>query len=211
MRVEEFLFAHQLAIGQIGQARLDHHVVLEIENPLQITQRHVEHQADPGGKRLEEPDMGDGCGQFDMAHPLAADLLQGHFHAAFLADDAAILHPLILAAQALVILDRPEDAGAEQAVALGLEGPVVDGFGLFDLAEGPAENALGACQRDLDLVKGLGRRQRVEGVVGEFLVHDQFLNLGRGRCDPSYEGSQMRIFVRIFGAIPHPPHPEAPC
>src|SRR5438270_6207980 len=34
---------------------------------------------------------------------------------ALLADDALVLHALVLAAQALVILDRPEDAGAEQA------------------------------------------------------------------------------------------------
>ena len=36
-----------------------------------------------------------------------------------------------LAAQALVVLDRAEDLGAEQAVALRLEGAVVDGLGLL--------------------------------------------------------------------------------
>jgi hypothetical protein len=46
-----------------------------------------------------------------------------------------MLEPLVLAAQALVVLDRPEDLGAEQAIALGLERPVVDRFGLLDLAK----------------------------------------------------------------------------
>ncbi len=102
--------------------------------------------------------MRDGRGQFDMAHALAPDLLQRHFDAAFLADDAAVLHPLVLAAQAFVVLDRAKDTRAEQAVTLGLERTVVDGLGLFDLAVGPAENPLGRGQRDLDLVKGLRRR-----------------------------------------------------
>ena len=46
--------------------------------------------------------------QLDMAHALTAHLLKRDFDTAFLADDAAILHPLVLAAQALVILDRAE-------------------------------------------------------------------------------------------------------
>jgi hypothetical protein len=177
LRVEEFLFAHQLAVGQVGQARLDHHVVLEVEDALQVAQRHVQHQADAGRQRLQEPDVCDRRGQLDMAHALAADLLQRDFHAAFLADDAAILHALVLAAQALVVLRRPEDARAEQAVTLGLERAVVDRLGLLDLAVGPAEDPLGRRERDLDLVEGLRRRQRVERVVGEFLVHVESLKI----------------------------------
>ena len=65
-------------------------------------------------------------------------LRQRHLDAALLADDALVLHALVLAAQALVVLDRPEDARAEQAVALGLEGAVVDRLRLLDLAVGPA-------------------------------------------------------------------------
>jgi hypothetical protein len=115
-----------------------------------------------------------GRGQFDMAHPLAAHLLQRDFNAAFLADDAAIFHALVFAAEAFVVLDRPEDTGAEQAVTFRLEGPVVDGFRLLDLAIGPRQNPLGRGQRDLDLVEGLDRRHRVERVGREFLVH--FIN-----------------------------------
>src|SRR3546814_7973893 len=81
---------------------------------------------------LEEPDVRDRAGQVDVAHALAAHLGQGDLGAALLAHHAAVLHALVLAAQALVVLDRPEDGGAEQAVALGLEGAVVDRLGLLD-------------------------------------------------------------------------------
>ncbi len=55
-----------------------------------------------------------------------------------------ILHALVFAAQAFVILDRTEDTRAEQAITLRLERPVVDGFRLLDLTEGPGANALRA-------------------------------------------------------------------
>jgi hypothetical protein len=74
-----------------------------------------------------------------MAHAFAADLGNGDFNAALFADDALIFHALVLAAQAFIILDRTKDARAEQAVTLGLERAVVDGFRLLDLAERPAE------------------------------------------------------------------------
>ncbi len=116
---------------------------------------HVEQQADARRQRLQEPDMRDGGGQLDMAHALAADLRDGNLDAALLADDALVLHALVLAAQALVILDRTEDARAEQAVTLGLERAVVDGFRLLDLAERPGPDALWRGDPDLDLVEGL--------------------------------------------------------
>jgi hypothetical protein len=83
-------------------------------------------------------------GQLDVAHALAADLRQRDFDAALVADDALVLHALVLAAQALPVLDRTEDARAEQAVALRLEGAVVDGLGLLDLAERPGPDLLRA-------------------------------------------------------------------
>src|SRR3546814_2786176 len=58
-----------------------------------------------------------------------------YFHAALLADHTAVLETLVLAAQALVILDRPEDLRAEQAITFRLERAVVDRFRLFDFAE----------------------------------------------------------------------------
>src|SRR5205823_10838244 len=58
-------------------------------------------------------------------------------------------------AQALVVLDRPEDASAEQPVPLRLEGAVVDRLGLLDLAVGPGADALRARDRDPDLIEAL--------------------------------------------------------
>src|SRR2546422_10473031 len=72
-----------------------------------------------------------------MSHTLAAHLGQGHFHAATVADHPAVADPLVLAAVTLPVLHRAEDALAEQAVALRLEGPVVDGLRLRDLAPRP--------------------------------------------------------------------------
>ena len=79
-----------------------------------------------------------------MPHTLAAYLGKGYLDAALLADDTAILHALILAAQAFVILDRTKDAGAEQAIPFRLERPVVDGFRFFDLAKRPREDPVRA-------------------------------------------------------------------
>src|SRR5690606_19921316 len=107
------------------------------------------------------------------------DAGQGDLDAALFADDALVLHALVLAAQAFVVLGRAKDTGAEQAVTLGLERPVVDGFRLLDLAERPRPDLLRRSQGDLDLVEGRGDRDRVEDVQ-DFLVHLEFL-LRRGR------------------------------
>src|ERR1700678_227719 len=105
-----------------------------------------------------------------MAHALAAHARQRDLDAALLADDALILHTLVFTAQALVILDRPEDARAKQAVALRLEGAIVDRLRLLDLAERPGQNLFRACDRDLNLIEchgGGDGRERIR----DFLVH----------------------------------------
>ncbi len=169
LRVEQLVLGEELVLFERSQTRLDDDIALEIEHALKLLELHVEQQADAAGQRLEEPDVGDRRGELDVAHALAADLGDGDLDAALLADDALVLHPLVLAAQALVVLHRPEDAGAEQSVALGLEGAVVDRLGLLDLAERPRADALGAGDADLDLVEGFGLRH----LVGEFgqVVH----------------------------------------
>src|SRR5579863_9470850 len=114
--------------------------------------------------------MRDRRGELDMAHALAPHPRQGHFDRALLADDALVLHALVLAAQALIVLDRPEDARAEQAVALRLERAVVDGLRLFDLAIRPGLNLLRARDRNPDLVENLSRRLRAEK-IHYLLIH----------------------------------------
>ena len=88
-----------------------------------------------------------------MAEALATDLGQRDFDAALVADDAAVLHALVLAAEALPVGDGSEDAGAEQAVAFGLEGAVVDGFRLGDFAVRPAADLLRRGKPDADCVE----------------------------------------------------------
>ena len=65
-----------------------------------------------------------------MAHALPAHLGAGDLHAAAVADLALEADLLILTAVALPVLRRPENALAEQAVALGLQSTVVDGLGI---------------------------------------------------------------------------------
>src|SRR4051812_32488807 len=108
--------------------------------------------------------------ELDMAHALAPHARQRHLDRALLADDALILHALVLAAQALVILDRAEDARAKQAVPFRLESPVVDRLRLFDLAVRPRENLLRARDGNPDLVEDLSRHLRAEE-IHNFLIH----------------------------------------
>src|SRR5581483_49120 len=177
LRLQILVFGQQLTVLQRGEARLQHNVIFEIENALEVLQRHVEQQTDAARQRLQEPDMRDRRGQFDMAHALAPHAAERDLDRALLADDALVLHALVLAAQALVVLDRAEDARTEQAVAFRLERAVVDGLRLFDLAVGPGQNLFRARDRDLDLIENLRRHLRAEQ-IHHFLVHRLLLDRG---------------------------------
>ena len=95
------------------------------------------------GQDLEIPHVRAGRGELDMALPLAADAAQSDLRAALLANHPAVLHPLVLAAEALPVGYRSEDGRAEQPGAFGLERPIVDGLGLGNLPEGPAPDLWG--------------------------------------------------------------------
>src|SRR5262249_21895266 len=82
----------------------------------------------------------------DVAHALAADARVGDLDAAAVADHALVLHAAVLAAGALPVLLRAEDALAEQAVLLGAVGAVVDRLWLLGLPEGPAADVVRAGQ-----------------------------------------------------------------
>ena len=99
-----------------------------------------------------------------MAHTLTTHLSQRNFYAALFTDDAAMLHALVLAAQAFVVLDRTENACAEQAVALRLERAVVDRLGLLDLAIRPRPDLLRAGDGDADRIEGLRPRTEAEQI-----------------------------------------------
>src|SRR5262249_38646104 len=114
------------------------------------------------GQPLEKPDMRAGTRQFDVAQAFAAHARECDFHAAFVADHAAVLHALVLAAQALPVLRGPEDSRAKQSVALRLEGPIVDGLGLGDFAVGPAPDLFRRSQRNTD---GIEIRYQICSIV----------------------------------------------
>ena len=146
-----------LVRGEVAVTRLlidrDHHVGGEVDDLLEVLRRHVEQVAQARGNALEVPDVGDRRGQFDVAHPLATHGGLGDLHAAALADDALEADALVLAARALPVAAGSEDLLAEQTVLLGLQGAVVDGLGLLDLAVGPATDVVGGGQADAKLVK----------------------------------------------------------
>ena len=149
-RLDVALLGQELAALQAGLLRVGDDVRLAVEDLLQILQRDVEQVADARRQRLQEPDVRDGRGQVDVAEALAAHLGLDHLDAALLADDPAVLHALVLAAVALVVLHWAEDLRAEQAVPFRLERPVVDRLRLLDLAVRPLTDLLGRRQRNAD-------------------------------------------------------------
>ncbi len=72
-----------------------------------------------------------------MAEALAANLAQGDFYAALVADHSAMLHALIFAAQTFPVGDGAKNFVAEKAVPFGFEGAIIDGFRLGNFAVRP--------------------------------------------------------------------------
>ena len=160
----------------------------EVEDLLELLGRHVEQVADPRGDALEEPDVRDRSGQVDVAHALATHLGAGDLDAAALADDALVAHALVLAAVALPVLGRTEDALAEEPVLLGLERAVVDGLGLRDLARAPGADLLRGGEADADGV------EIVDVDQGESLrVGKRARGLGRARRATSPSPRYRRV------------------
>ena len=108
LEIDVFVFRDELAELEVGVARIEDDVRFIIDHALEIGDRHAEQATDYGRQALEEPDMHDGHGQFDMAHALAAHLGMGDFHAATIANDAAVADALVLAAGAFPVLHGPK-------------------------------------------------------------------------------------------------------
>src|SRR3982751_4745757 len=108
-----------------------------------------------------------GGSQLDVSQALTAYFRQRDFDAALVADHAAVLHALVLAAEALPVGDRSKDAGAEEAIPLRLERAVVDGFGFGDLTMRPAADLLRRSQHDADCVEVGDRAGKLEWIRTE--------------------------------------------
>ena len=143
-------FNNDLALFQGGLTWVEHDVGFAVQNLLKFLKRDVKQGADTRRQALEKPNVRHGCSQADVAHTLAPHLALDNLDAAFLTNHAPVLHALVLAAIALVVLDGPKNLGAKKTVALRLECPVVDGFRLLHLAMGPFPNFNRAGQSDAD-------------------------------------------------------------
>src|SRR5688572_2110665 len=152
-RLAELILGEELVLHQLGITGIDHDIGFEIQHPLEITERDVEQVANAARQALEEPHVAHRRGELDVAEALAPHLGLRHFHAALVADHAAVLHALVLAAQALPVGDRAEDLGAEQAVALRLERAVVDRLRLGHLTERPLFDLVGRREADANRVE----------------------------------------------------------
>src|SRR5205807_4600596 len=148
----------------VDHARVGDDVGFEVEHALDVPERHIEHETEARGQALQEPDMRDGTGELDVPHALATDLGERYLDAALLADHPAVLQALVLSAKALVVLDRPEDLGAEQAVPFRLEGAVVDRLGFLHFAVGPRADLFRRRDPDLDRVELLFLRDLLEQI-----------------------------------------------
>ena len=155
------LFAQNRALHQWRHAGIQHHILGKVEHLLQLLRRDVQHQRHPGRYGLEVPDVRNRAGQFDVTHPFAAHFFGGDLHAAFF----TLVHPslrqgadmgvFVFSAHAGAVLGRPENPLAEKSADFGLQGTVVDGFGLGHFTVRPITDHLGRGQTDLDRIKFL--------------------------------------------------------
>src|SRR6266851_4167070 len=144
----------------------------EIKNALKVAHGNVQQVTDAAGQALEEPHVRAGRSKFDVAEALAADLAQGDFDSALITDNAAVLHPLVLAAQAFPVGDGAKNLGAKESVALWFERAVVDGLRLGDFSVRPRANFFRARQADangIEIGDQTGAIIRAAAIQGCFL------------------------------------------
>src|ERR671915_435075 len=90
----------------------------EVEYPVELLRTDIEQISHSARHALDEPHVRHRGGELDVAHPVAAYAGAGYLDPAPLADDALEPDPLVLAAVALPVLGRAEDALVEEAVLL---------------------------------------------------------------------------------------------
>ena len=151
--ITEFRLGEELAFLERRVAGIDDNVILVINHALELAARHVEHEAEARGHAFVEPNVRDRHSEVDVAHALAANAGERNFHAATVADDALVLDAFVFSAGALPIAGGTENALAEKTALFRLEGAVVDGLGILDLAFAPTAHGVGGCHGDGNLVE----------------------------------------------------------
>ena len=120
---------------QVGGTWIDDYIVLEVDHFFQASGLHFQQVTKSTWHGLEEPNVGDRGGQFDVSHAFASDSRVGDFDPAAIADHPFVLHPTVLSASAFPVLLRAKNTFAEQAVFFGTVGSVVDRLRLFDFSK----------------------------------------------------------------------------
>ena len=138
VKVVDALLCHLAGLNDDIALVVNHHIEFLCRQTKQIT--------DFVRQRLEIPYMCYRHNQLDVSHTLTAYLLLCNFNTATVADDAFVADAFVLAAVALIVFYRTEDAFAEQTVTLRLVSTVVDCFRLQHLAARTLENLFRRCQ-----------------------------------------------------------------
>ena len=137
-------------------ARIDHDVVLVIDDALELAGAHVEHEAEPRGHAFVEPDVRDRHRQLDVSHALTTHPRERHFDAATVADHALVLDPLVFSAGTFPVAGRTENALAKQAAFFRLERPIVDRFRIFNFTLAPGAHRVAGSDADGNLIETHG-------------------------------------------------------
>src|SRR5271154_3925793 len=154
LQFPEFLLRDDVLFLQLHHfAWIDADKRLEVKNVLEVAHRDVQQVADAARQALEEPNMRARRSQLDVAQAFTAHLAERDFDAALVADHSAVLHALVFSAQTFPVRDGAKNLGAEQSVALRLEGAVVDGLRLGYFAVGPRPNLFWTRQADANGIK----------------------------------------------------------
>jgi hypothetical protein len=154
--LEILLLGKELTLFEWSLTRIDHEIVLVIDDALKITRSDVEEKTETTRHALQEPDVRDWNGEFDMPHAVATNARHGHFDTTTVADHTLIFDTLVFTTSALVVTHRTEDALAEKTTWLRFECAVINRLGVLHLTAGPFTNGLGGSDRDADLIEGLG-------------------------------------------------------
>ena len=135
-----------LELGELAVTRIDvhvdDHVSREVDDLFEVLRCHVQEVSQTARNALEVPNVGDRSCKLDVPHALTTNGGLGDLHAAALTDDSLEAHALVLATRTLPVTTGAEDLLSEETILLGLQGAVVDSFGLLHLTVGPATDVL---------------------------------------------------------------------